>query len=202
MKISLLLSCLLTLLLPSCSMVTVKQPAGDGAAEMDPDLWTAKWRGAEGVRCSTRILDAKKGIVQFRAMPPGEKEEVFEIVVREMSGRTVVTWMDKNSKSAGEYAFLRAAISPDHLALFMPNQKQLSEAVEKGLIRGTIRRPENKENQIVVGSQTILERFGTAEAEKLGGVLACFEPDPTQVLIRDDKPAARAVKPKGEKPGK
>ena len=199
MKTPAILSCLLALLLPSCNTVTVKQPAGDGAAELNPDLWTAKWRGADGVRCSTRILDAEKGIVQFRAASPGEEEEVFEIVVRGMSGRTVVTVMDKHSKTGGEYAFLRAAMSPDHLALFMPNQIQMIKAVEKGLIPGTIRRPEKKENQVVTGSQTILEHFGSREAEKLGGVLACFEPDPTFVLIRDDKPV---VKPKVEKQSK
>ncbi len=195
MKTPAFLSCLLALLLSSCNVVTVKQPAGDGAVELKPELWTAKWRGADGVQCITRILDRKKGIVQVRAMSPGEKEEIHELVIRELSGRMVATLMDRDAKAAGEYAFVRIAVSEDHLAWFMPNEITIREAVGKGSIPGIVRKGEKKENQ-TGGARTLLERFGAAEAEKSGGVLACFEPDPTLVLIRDDKPASPDPKPR------
>ncbi len=100
-----------------------------------------------------------------------------------------------------DQGFLRVAITDDHVVLFLPDEKHIKQAVETGRISGTVRKPERKQNQMG-GDRTLLEQFGAAEADKIGGVLACFEPDPAFVLIRDDRPAPAAAMPKKAKPRK
>ncbi|HEX2747204.1 MAG TPA: hypothetical protein VHM91_04325, partial [Verrucomicrobiales bacterium] len=49
-----------------CSTVTVKQPAGDKAAKLDPEIWEGTWRGPDNFRGVSSIKDPVKGLIEFR----------------------------------------------------------------------------------------------------------------------------------------
>jgi len=190
------LALVLVSLITGCAVVTVKKPAGDKPAELDPALWSGSWIGADSAKCAMRILDEKKSVVEFRGKQPDEREDVVTLTVNELGDRLVATVKETEDESC---LFFRIAISNDHLALFMPNEKLLKEAVEKGLLAGRVIKPERPKDPKAMpigGDQTILEQFGSAEAGKLGGVLQCFEPDPGLVYIREKAPPPPAAKPK------
>ncbi len=196
MKTPALFALLVISLFTGCAGVTVKKPAGDKPAELDPALWSGSWIGADRAKCTVRVLDEKKSLVEFRGRQPDGKEDVMTLTVNELGDRLVATVEETEGES---YLFFRIAISNDHVALFMPNEKLLKEAVEKGLLAGRIIKPEKPKDPKAMpigGDQTILEQFGAAEAGKLGGVLQCFEPDPGLVLIREKVPPPPAAKPK------
>src|SRR5688572_20725592 len=99
MKAPALLVLFLVSLFTGCAAVTVKKPAGDKPAELDPKLWSGTWLGADSGKCTLRIVDEKKSLVEFRGRQPGEKEEVTTLTVHELGDRLVATAKETDDES-------------------------------------------------------------------------------------------------------
>ena len=94
-------------------------------------------------------------------------------------------------------AFGRMAITDDYLAFFMPDVELFLDAVKKQTIAGQVKQekaPVEGDKQKTKSESAILEKFGLAEAQKLGGPIRCFDPDPTFVLLRESAPEPPARK--------
>lgn len=198
--------CLLTLLsaffLTSCGIVTVKQIAGDSVPQnLAPRLCNTSWKGSDGTLVVFHVKDEAKGLFEVRSRKPGEKEERPHIAFRSLGERMVATmWSDEQAREKEPMIFLRTAVSDDHLAFFMPDGDRFKTAVKGKLIAGQL-----EEDSVQWGEKgvekpqkierPVLEKFGAAEADKLGGPLACFDPDPDLVLVRETaRPRAGAKK--------
>jgi hypothetical protein len=180
-----------------CSTVNIKQPAGDKAMTLEPEIWEGTWRGADGVRCVSKILDPAKGLIEIGSSSPGEKEETFYLAVHELNDRLVATAVPKpGEKIRNEgVGFFRIAIADEHVALFLPVERIFKGAVAKGTIAGMILKAKNQNDRDVI----ILDKFGAAELDKLplekkGSVLECFDPDPALVFVKEKKAAATEKK--------
>jgi|GEM_PF-3856362 len=179
-----------------CSTVNVKQPAGDKVATLEAGKWEGTWLGADGLRCVVKIADPAKGLLEIRSKAPGEKEDTFHLVVRELKDRLVATAAPKPGEEvpADEGAgFFRIAIDEHHVVLFMPDEKLFKEAVTGKTIGGNVRKKDPAKD--IDRDLTTLDKFGAAELDKLplskkGSVVECFDPDPALVFVREKTPAA------------
>lgn len=191
-----------------CTTVNVKQPAGDNVAKLDPEKWEGTWLGADGLRCVVKIADPAKGLLEIRSTSPGEKEDTFYLVVRELKDRLVATAAPKPGEEIPPdegAGFFRIAIADPHVALFMPRDELFKAAVLNKAIAGNVRKADlNKKDD---RDFTLLDKFGAAELDKLpldkkGSVTECFDPDPGLVFVREKAPATRekgGEKTEGEK---
>lgn len=182
-----LLLLLSALFLPCCNLVTVKTPAGDRPASLSAEAIEGKWRGPGNISGSIKIKDAEKSIVEIQTTSEDGKVEKAEYEIRELGDRLVATLRDDDKQDRW---FFRIAVGEECLSFFAPDYARIKAAVESGKIAGTIIKPQKEQDEI--GWESVkLERFGLEEAEKAGGVLACFDPDPTGVLIREAKPSKK-----------
>lgn len=189
--------------LTGCNTVTVKKPAGDKVATLDPKIWEGTWVGPDGFRGTSRIKDASKGLVEFRSLAPGEKKDSATLIIRELKDRLVGTAYGEGSKESA--AFLRVSATEHHLALFLPNHKLFKEAVASGKIAGEMKKsgfvqaapskdqPDNNHKPEPQGGVMIdLPQFGAAEVDRMplhdaGNAAECFETDPDLVLVKEKK---------------
>jgi hypothetical protein len=205
MNVHRLLTLLSALFLTSCGMVTVKQIAGDRVPEnLTARLCNVSWRGTDGTVGVFRVEDEAKGLYEVRSKKPGEKEDRIHFAFRTLGERVVATvWGDEQAKKKEPMIFLRAAISDEHIAFFMPDCGKFTDAVKKKLIAGQVEEdPEqwgekDGKNPPQKIERPVLEKFGAAEADKLGGALACFDPDPDLVLVRETAKPRAATKKSG-----
>jgi len=208
MNVRLLFALLPAFFLTCCGMVTVKQIAGDRVPEgFATDLCKGSWRGPDGTVAVFKLQDEAKGIVEVRTLEAGGQESRTHLALRTLGERMVATAWEKGQEKGVEPApFLRVALSHDHIAFFLPNDETMKDAVKKGLIAGEIhddRAPgaAGEVRRAQKAESVVLEKFGLAEAEKLGGVLRCFDPDPATVLIREvePRPSTKSEKSGGKK---
>jgi hypothetical protein len=194
-----LLLCAAALFLPGCASVLVKKPAGDKPAELNPEIWEGRWIGADGLICTTKIVEAGKQI-EIRSSTPGEEDEVLMLQVRQLKDRLVATALPKPGEKPDEdgLPFFRIAATENHIATFMPVEDIFNKAVKAGTLAGKVKEAKKQEqgapNELNLNYDiTSLESFGSAELEKLpltrkGSVLECFDPDPAMVFVREKKP--------------
>jgi hypothetical protein len=198
---SLLLS-VTTLAFNGCNIVTVKKPAGDKVARLDPKIWEGTWRGADNSRGTTTIKDQAKGLVEFRSLAPDEKKDSVTLTIRELKDRLVAT---AAGKAGEEAAFFRIAATEDHIAIFAPDFKVFREAVASGKIAGEVVKskfslvPPDKDRKPETQESIILKQFGAAELAKMdlhspGSATECFSADPDMVIVREKKPESREEK--------
>jgi hypothetical protein len=200
MNVRHLLALLPALLLTCCGTPMVKQIAGDKVPEnLAEHLCKSSWKAPDGTVCTFRIEDEAKGMVEMRTLRDGE-EDKSQLAFRTLGERMVVTVRGKEQAENGEpAAFCRAAIGDDHIALFLPDNEVLKNAVKNGLVAGKIHEDTvwwgTKDEKNVKKQKieiAVLEKFGLIEAEKLGGVLDCFDADPATVLVREVAPPPKA----------
>ena len=189
------------LLLACCNTVTVKQIAGDALPEgMDGRRFEGKWRGADGVTVVFHVKDKASGIVEVKTRDADGDTDTNELALRMLGDKLVATAVENGLVNADKPGmFFRVAMAEEHLAVFPPKFDLLKEAVKKGQIAGRIR-----EDKFLAGpdgaktahksESVLLDKFGIVEAGKLGGVLACFEPDPSLVFVREAAPPTKPVK--------
>ncbi len=200
------------LLLPGCANVLVKSPAGDQPAELDAQIWEGRWIGADGMHCTSKIIDDGKQ-VEIRATSPGEEDEVLRLQVRQLKDRLVATALPKPGEKPDEEGlpFFRIAATENHIAVFMPVEDIFKKAVKGGTLAGKVKEAKKRPPGDTTDLQfdydiTSLEKFGAAELDKLplavkGRVLECFDPDPAMVFVREKKPEPEAqAEPDSRKP--
>jgi hypothetical protein len=184
-----------------CSTVTVKKPAGDKVAKLDPAVWEGTWRGADNFRGASTIKDPAKGLVEFRSLAPDEKKDTVTLTIRELKDKLVATVTGKQGEEST--AFFRIAATEDHITAFLPRLEFFKEAVASGKVAGEIRKTganPDKDRKPAAPDSVVLNQFGAAEVDQIslpnkGSAVECFESDPGMVLVREKKPA----KTNGEK---
>ena len=189
------------MLLACCNTVAVKQIAGDALPEgIEGRRFEGKWRGADGVTAVFRVKDKASGIVEVKTREADGHTDTTELALRLLGDKLVATAVDHGLVNADKPGmFFRVALAEEHLAVFLPKFDLLKDAVKNGQIAGRIQ--EDKFMSGPDGAQTahksesaVLDKFGIVEAGKLGGVFACFEPDPSLVFVREAAPPPKPVK--------
>jgi hypothetical protein len=193
------------LLFTGCSAVTVKKPAGDKTANLDPKVWEGIWRGTENFRGASTIKDPAKGLIEFRSLDPKEAKDHVTLIIRELGDRLVATAVGKSNEENS--AFFRIAVTQDHVAAFSPRLDFFKEAVASGKIAGEVRKSGgNGDKNRNFGPQelVILDQFGASEVNKLfpegqRNAAVCFDADPDFVLVREKAPAKSQAETKKRK---
>ena len=181
--------------LSSCSTVSVKQIAGDQPVpELKEKLCKGSWRAADGTIATFRMKDEATGLLEIDTREKDGTRKKANLAVRTLGERMVATFWEDGKKPGDEpMVFGRMAIAEDHLSIFLPDVVVFLDAVKKQTIAGQIKQekaPVEAEKQTTKPESAILEKFGLAEAEKVGGVLKCFDADPGVVLLRESREEA------------
>ena len=181
MKIRLILFLpLLAALALSSGCVTSRTPVGNKVAALKPEDWNKEWRDGDGEIVSTKIKDAKLGIVQVRTKPAWLKpSETRDILVRTLGPLTIV-----NQKTDGGYDFGRIALDSMGLVVFGPNKPFFASLIRKHEIVGKI----EKDKHGKPTGTCIIDGFSADDYERLKRegfeARTLFDEDPSQILVR------------------
>lgn len=179
MKIKALLLVVAAFALSAC--VNSLTPVGSKMAQLKPDIWNAKWQGADGETVRTKIKDARLGLVDMTTNHPWPKpnEPTKHLLVRMLGPWTVV-----NEKPDGYYQFGRIDIDANHLIVFDPDEPAFEKLVRHHEIAGKLGRDQNGKPN----GSCIISGFSEQDYQRLKkegfSIRTLFSEDPSTVLIR------------------
>lgn len=185
MKSPCFLPLLAALALCGCESVTSKTPVGDKVPPMDPKAWNGKWRyGGDKLVATTKVLDAKRGLVEMVIYTPWTKPGTDEVQTGEVLVRMLGPEMVGNELDNGSYGFERIAMMGDCIVTFAPDKEEFAKLIKQHKIAGKIERdPKGKPTgncEIKGLSSNDYERL---KAEGID-VRSLFEENPSRVFVR------------------
>jgi hypothetical protein len=180
------LPALAALVLCGCNTVTSKTIVGGEPAVLDPKIWNAKWQNADGMAMSTRVKDAKLGIIELKSFRPWTKPEPGEQQTVDIHLRLLGNEVIANEQqgAGGDYGFQRVVASANYIVTFDPNEKVFARLIKRGEITGKVERDKNGKP---TGS-CIIKGFSGRDYQRLKSegfdVRSLFNEDPAQVFVR------------------
>ena len=172
---------LLAVLAVSSGCVASRTPVGDKVAALEPKIWNGKWRDGDGGVVTTKIKDARVGIVRMTNKAAWLKRgETHEILVRMLGPLTIA-----NEEMGGGYGFGRVVNDGTHLVVFGADRSVFERLIKRHEIAGEIERDKQRKP---TGACSI-EGLSRKDYQRLKNegfdVRSLFEEDPSTVLVRD-----------------
>ena len=135
---------LAALALCGCESVTSKTPVGDAGPPLDPKVWNGKWQYGQNQQvASSRIIDARRGIVELKILTPWTKPNPDDTQPLSLEVRRLGAEWIANSFDSGSYSFERVVFAGDAVVTFQADKTVFSKLIRGHKIAGKLTRDQN-----------------------------------------------------------
>ena len=174
--------------------------AGVSIPTLHTNRLNGTWVGSDGERrvLATRIKNPQEGVVEAGALNASDKEISlgrFDVALRDSPAGLL--WsaneraFEENKKekeeAPGNFYFGRLVITDDHMLIFLPDRSEISDLVERGILKATYEKNDKGEE---VGFP-VLETLDQEQFDRLAtnnvNPLLLFASEPEFVFVRLNK---------------